>query len=177
MKQATYTLSFDGDTLLVLTLEGIAEESNRKVERRREHAVSNESASARAVKRNELSPAYCDSVRKTGIVFVSEKFCNSRSRQTPWATINGRHLQQEAILDTCCNTEIICTLGISGVRVIKAEIPHKAVASRTVSGLRTVSTAWGFRLWGTYFLLPVYMSCAITERQAKRSIIMRTIRS
>jgi hypothetical protein len=74
-KGETYAVFFDSDTLLVLALKGIAEESDCKIHRRCEHAVPVNSSVCNIVVWKE-GKTYCDSVRKTGIVFDWVKFCN-----------------------------------------------------------------------------------------------------
>lgn len=69
----TNTISLDSDALLVLVLERVPEEPDCKIHSRCEHAISD--LGVRSWIRKVTGRTDCDSVRKTGSVFVSVKFC------------------------------------------------------------------------------------------------------
>ena len=70
----THAGSFDGNTLLVLTMEGVTEETDSKVERRCMHTVSKRLIGGEQLASSGCWTPYSDSVRNTGNVFVSVKF-------------------------------------------------------------------------------------------------------
>lgn len=103
--EGAYIVFFDSDTLLVLTLEGIAEESDCKIQGRCEHTVSEKRhvcMTLRGVKQRET---HCDSVRKTGIVFDSVKFCDW-SKIWKRANSSSGYLQKEPIFEAHGDTKI-----------------------------------------------------------------------
>lgn len=72
--KTTHPICLYCDTFLVLTIKRVAEKANGKVRGGCYHSIPDDPQISFDACNFIAEPAYCDSVRKTGIVFVFVKF-------------------------------------------------------------------------------------------------------
>lgn len=92
-----YPMGPQHDKLLILFLDRITEESKCEVHSGLKHSVPNTNLISECRSETWDRP-YCDSVRKTGTVFVFVKFWSKNPYlirvETPRSSVNGQHISQ-----------------------------------------------------------------------------------